>query len=231
MQPRFRLQPPRRGRAWRDRRQARRRRPWRPTRAYGELPRWQCAAPAPDIGSPGDPAARAQAPTAPATERSRRMSRPSAASPIVPVTTTRSPGRAPARRTILPCGTAPSTAIDIVIGPAVRSVSPPNSGQRSEPRPRRARARTAPATRRRSPAAAPSVSRNPSGRAPLAARSDRFTRNAFFATVSGGSSGKKCMPPTMPSVLSTRSQPGGGAIAAASSSKPKAPGWVASGLK
>ena len=44
-----------------------------------------------------------------------------------------------------------------------------------------------------------SVSRNPSGRAPLAARSERFTRSAFLATVSGGSSGKKCTPPTMPS--------------------------------
>ena len=55
-----------------------------------------------------------------AADRSRRSSSPSAASPIVPVTTMRSPALAPVRRTILPCGTAPKAAIDIVIGPGVR---------------------------------------------------------------------------------------------------------------
>ena len=43
---------------------------------------------------------------------SRRSSTPSAASPIVPVTTTWSPGLAVERRTILPCGTAPKAAIE-----------------------------------------------------------------------------------------------------------------------
>ena len=43
------------------------------------------------------------------------------------------------------------------------------------------------------------------GFAPLAARSDRLTRSALRAIASGGSSGKKCTPPTMASVVSTRS--------------------------
>ena len=46
-----------------------------------------------------------------------------------------------------------------------------------------------------------------------------------------GSSGRKCTPPITPSVVSTRSQPGGGSITAASSPSPKAPGWVAIGRK
>ena len=58
-----------------------------------------------------------------------RMTRPSAASPMVPLTNTRSPGLAPARRTMVPSGTLPNMAMEIVIGPGVRSVSPPNSGQ------------------------------------------------------------------------------------------------------
>ena len=57
------------------------------------------------------------------------MTRPSAASPIEPLTKTRSPGLAPARRTMVPSGTLPNMAMEIVIGPGVRSVSPPNSGQ------------------------------------------------------------------------------------------------------
>ena len=43
--------------------------------------------------------------------------------------TTRSPGRAPVRGTRVPRGSVPNAAIDIVTGPGVRSVSPPNSGQ------------------------------------------------------------------------------------------------------
>src|SRR5262245_34878143 len=156
---------------------------------------------------------------------------PSAASPIVPLTKTRSPGLAPARRTIVPSGTLPNMAIETITGPGVRSVSPPNSGQPN---------RTASP---RSPCANPSSqsppvsfgsardNRKPSGRAPLAARSDRFTRSALLATVCAASSGKKWTPPTMASVLSTRSQPAGGLRKAASSAKPRAPGWVASGSK
>ena len=94
---------------------------------------------------------------------SRRSNSPSAASPIVPVTTTRSPGAAPARRTILPCGTAPNAAIEIVTGPGVRTVSPPSNGQpkhsASAPSPRANGASHA------SPISfgSASVSRNPSG--------------------------------------------------------------------
>src|SRR5690349_10110349 len=75
-----------------------------------------------------------------------------------------------------------------------------------------------------------SVSTKPAGTAPLAARSLRFTRSALRATVSGGSSGRKCTPSTMASVVTTMSLPSG-CNAAASSSRRKAPGWVASGRK
>src|SRR5262249_56167763 len=124
-----------------------------------------------------------------AAEPSGRNCNPNAASPIVPVTTTRSPAWAPVRRNILPCGTAPSAAIEIVIGPPVRSVSPPKRGQpkasASTPSPRANGASQASPT----PSGSASVSRNPSGFAPLAARSERFVRSAFLATVSCGSSG------------------------------------------
>ena len=96
-------------------------------------------------------------------------------------------------------------------------------------RPRRARARTARARHRR-PCAAPGSAGNPQGVAPLEARSDRFTRSALRATVSGGSSGRKCTPSTMASVFTTRSSPVALRIAA-SSTRPNAPGSVASGLK
>ncbi len=76
-----------------------------------------------------------------------------------------------------------------------------------------------------------SDSRKPSGLAPLAARSDRLTRSALRATSRAASSAKKCTPPMMASVLSTRSQPGGGLMKAASSDRPSAPGWVAIGSK
>jgi hypothetical protein len=115
---------------------------------------------------------------------------PSAASPIVPVTTTRSPARAPARRTMVPRGTVPEAAIVTATRPGVRSVSPPSSGQPY----RLASAPSAAANffSQLSPTSAVSAidSRKPSGRAPLAARSERLTRSAFFATAPGGSSGK-----------------------------------------
>src|SRR6516164_4375248 len=61
------------------------------------------------------------------------MSRPIAASPMVPVTITRSPGLAPVRGTICPAGTRPKAVIETVSGPGVDTVSPPSSGQ---PKPR-----------------------------------------------------------------------------------------------
>ena len=76
-----------------------------------------------------------------------------------------------------------------------------------------------------------SVSRKPAGFAPLAARSDRLTRSAFCAIASGGSSGKKCTPPTMASAVTTSAWPAGGVRTAASSVKPSAPGCRAIGLK
>src|SRR5450830_1509240 len=150
---------------------------------------------------------------------------------MVPLTNTRSPGLAPARRTMVPSGTLPNMAIAIVTGPGVRSVSPPNSGQaNSTASPRSPCAKSASHPSSMSFGSA-SDSRKPSGRAPLAARSDKFTRSALLATVCAASSAKKCTPPIIASVLSTRSQPGGGVMKAASSERPSAPGCVASGLK
>jgi len=54
---------------------------------------------------------------------------------------------------------------------------------------------------------------------------------ALPATFCGASSAKKCTPPMMASVLSTRSQPGSGLMKAASSDRPSAPGSVAIGWK
>ena len=87
------------------------------------------------------------------------------------------------------------TAIETVTGPGVGRFSPPNTAIRHIRIVHRGRARTAPATHLRSPSAAPgSAGRSESGRAPLAARSDKFTRNAFLATVSGGSSREEMHP-------------------------------------
>jgi hypothetical protein len=58
-----------------------------------------------------------------------------------------------------------------------------------------------------------------------------LVRNALRASCPGGSSGRKCVPAEIASVVKTRSQPGGGVRIAASSVNPSAPGWVASGLK
>src|SRR5262245_31704934 len=150
---------------------------------------------------------------------------------MVPLIYTRSPGLAPARRTIVPSMTLPIMAIEIVSGPGVRSVSPPNSGQ-----PNNAASARSPSANPSSQSSAVSVgsardNRKPRGRAHFAARSDRFTRSALRATSCAASSRKKCTPPTMASVFSTRSHPGGGLRKAASSERPSAPGCVASGLK
>jgi hypothetical protein len=75
-----------------------------------------------------------------------------------------------------------------------------------------------------------SVSTKPAGVAPLAARSERFTRKAFLATVCGGSSDRKWTPSTMASVVTMMSWPSAFRTAASSLS-PNAPGSVASGLK
>ena len=116
-------------RAWRDRRPARRTHP---------SPRWhgreppapaRCAAAARGSGRPASGLPRRRCASAVATAPPFRISRPSAASPIVPVTTTRSPGLAPLRRTILPGGTRPNAVTEIISGPGVETVSPPSSGQ------------------------------------------------------------------------------------------------------
>src|ERR1700722_4247705 len=74
------------------------------------------------------------------------------------------------------------------------------------------------------------TSRYPTGTAPLAARSDRLTRSSFCAISPGGSSGRKCTPATMASVLRTYCSPLAPGISAASSSSLRPPG-AASGAK
>ena len=104
--------------------------------------------------------------SAAATAPPFRISRPSAASPIVPVTTTRSPGLAPLRWTILPGGTRPNAVIEIISGPGVETVSPPSSGQpncsASSPSPRANGASQASSALRSA-----SVSTKPAGRRAL----------------------------------------------------------------
>ena len=162
--------------------------------------------------------------------RPSRTLRPSAASPIVPVTYRRSPGLTPVRLGIRPCATAPIAVTLSVNGPGVATVSPPRRGHlkamTSAPRPS---AKAASHSSLQSDGSA-SASRNPSGRAALAARSERLTRNALRAIAPGGSSAKKWTPATRASVVSTRSSPGGGRISAASSRRPK-PAGPASGAK
>src|SRR3984893_3106058 len=173
--------------------------------------------------------AAASSASADAAAPPRRISRPSEASPIVPVAMTRSPGFAPLRRTILPDGTRPNAVIEIITGPGVETVSPPSSGQPNRPASSPSD-RAKGAGRASSAARSASVSTKPAGVAPLAARSDRFTRSALRAIVSGGSSLRKCTPSTMASVVTTTSSPRAFRIAA-SSTRLNAPGSVASGLK
>ena len=57
----------------------------------------------------------------------RAAARPSQPSPIGPLTCTKSPSRAPARRTMVPAATQPSMVAPTVSGPGVATVSPPKS--------------------------------------------------------------------------------------------------------
>ena len=136
--------------------------------------------------------------------------RPSAASPSVPETQTSSPGRAPLRSSAVPVGTSPIAVSDRVSGPGVDTVSPPRSAI-----PNAALSAASPAQNSPSHASLisfgrASASRYPSGAAPMAARSDRFTRRSFCAICPGGSSGRKCTPATMASLVSTSCRPGSG---------------------
>src|SRR6266849_5391422 len=103
---------------------------------------------------------------------------------------------------MLPWGTRPNAVIEIILGPGVETVSPPSSGQpkcdASSPSPRANGLSHASSALRNA-----KVSTNPAGVAPLAARSERFTRSALRAMVSGGSSERKCTPSTMASVVTT----------------------------
>ena len=229
--PRSRPRPARRGTAWRNRRPGRRTHPSPPRRACAPPRPARCAAAAADSATADAGAARrssfhvAQSRSCAARARARRRR-------CVPVTNTRSPGLAPARRTMVPSGTLPNMAIEIVIGPGVRSVSPPNSGQ-----PKASASSRRPSRETGEPVVADLL------------RQRQRQQEAERLRALGGEIGqihpqrlarhvagrhrrrKKCTPPMMASVLSTRSQPGGGLMKAASSASPSAPGWVAIGWK
>ena len=115
--------------AWRDRRQGRRTRPSRRWRDRARPLPAHCAAAARGSGRPASLLPRHRSP---ARRRPRRLSGCRARARhrrCVPVTTTRSPGFAPLRWTILPGGTRPNAVIEIISGPGVDTVSPPSSGQ------------------------------------------------------------------------------------------------------
>ena len=122
-----------------------------------------------------------------------------------------------------PLGTVPKAVIETLRGPSVRSVSPPISEQ-----PNAACARSRPpakaASHPRSGAPGSASDRTyASGVAPLATRSETLTASAFHAMAPGSSPGMKCTPAIRPSVVTTRSCPGSGVIAAQSSLRPNAP--------
>ena len=94
-------------RASRDRRRAHRTHPSPRWRDREPLSPAHCAAAARGSGRSASRSPRRRRPARAAAAPPFRMSSPSAASPIVPVTTTRSPGFAPLRWTILPCGHPP----------------------------------------------------------------------------------------------------------------------------
>ncbi len=107
------------------------------------------------------------------------------------------PARAPARRTILPCGTAPNTAIEIVIGPGVRTVSPPSSGQ-----PKRSASAPSPRANALEPRVADRLrqrEREQKAQRPrtLGGEVGQVHAQRLPGDRLGGSSGKKCTPPTM----------------------------------
>ena len=190
----------------------------------------RCAAAARGSARPAVAVAAASSASAAATAPPLRISRPSAASPIVPVTTTRSPGLAPLRWTILPAGTRPNAVIEIISGPGVETVSPPSSGQPNcagvlaKPRangvePGIVGARAAPASARSRRASRPwRRDRTGSPAAPCArwCRADRRRENARL---------RRWRPSSPRCRRRTRLR------TAASSPRPNAPGSVASGLK
>ena len=96
----------------------------------------------------------------------------------------------------------------------------PAPGHRSRRPPRRRRG-TAPPIRPSPPSVKPISAAI--GSAPLPARSLRLTVTSFQPTEAGGSLGRKCTPSAIMSWVRTRSP-----ITAASSSSPRAAGWVAS---
>ena len=117
-----------------------------------------------------------------------------------------------------------------VTGPSVRTVSPPSSGQ-----PKCIGIRAQPARERLDPRFANRLrqrERQQKAQRPraLGGQIGEIDAQRLFRNRSGGSSGKKCTPATIASTVSTKSQPGGGVSAAASSVSANAPGCFASGL-
>ncbi len=120
-----------------------------------------------------------------------------------------------ARRTIVPVGTVPKAEIEMLNGPGVESVSPPSSGHRVALRVLADRRRERRQPRRVETLRQRDREQKAERRGALRGEVRRGSRAAPCARrTSGGSSAKKCTPAIRPSVLSTRSSPGGGVIAA-----------------
>ncbi len=151
----------------------------------------------------------------PASDRAR----PSAASPRVPVTQTRSPTCAPSRRSAAPAGTKPMAVIVMLKGPRV--VSPPT---RQIPDCCASCCRPPANAVSHSSSASGKVkaSRNQRGSAPIAARSERLTASDFQPISAGLVGYGKCRPATSVSVVIASACPGAGRTSAQSSPMPSA---------
>ena len=159
------------------------------------------------------------------SSRSSR-SRPAAEAPTVPVSASRSPGRASSRRRSWSGYASPSMATLTTSGPGLRTVSPPTISD-----PVRRASSLIPSYSSSTSAVWPgrraTETRPRPGRAPIAARSDRLTARAFQPRSRGEvQSSRKWIPSTSMSVVATTTDPAPGRHAAASSPIPSpSRGW------
>ena len=145
--------------------------------------------------------------------------RPRRLPPQAPLTTTRSPARAPSRRQARPGGVLPTAVIETTSGPSQALVSPPASttpcsAARARMPSRSPRPIASPCLRGRATAA-----KADSGRAAMAARSLRFTARALWPTCRGEHSdpSTKSVPSMSMSTVTTVRRSAGGRSTAASS--------------
>ena len=153
-----------------------------------------------------------------------RCASPRAASPGRPDTQTRSPARAPSRRSACPGAHSPSAVRQRLSGPRV--VSPPTmSTPYSAAQANRPSANFA--IHASSTAGSAPASSAQRGVAPIAARSDRFTANVFQPRFQASVPGRKWVPATSMSVVTASCLPGEGCSRAQSSPGPSVADGVA----